>query len=99
TPSDPGLGDELASAFGAAAIELPPHLLDGRREMRNQRLGAGDIGRRPRGYGLGICRLRLGIEARGVLSGKEPFEAFQIVRQVVNRRCHACEWSTDRAIR
>jgi hypothetical protein len=31
--------------------------------------------------------------------GQEPFEALQIVRQAINRRCHACEWSTDRAIR
>jgi hypothetical protein len=37
--------------------------------MRDQRLGAGDIGRRPRGCGLGI-------DARGAFNGKEPFEAF-----------------------
>ena len=72
--------DELASAFGAAAIEFPPHLLDGELEMCNQRLGAGDIGRRPRGCGLGTRSLRLRIDSRGVLSGKKPFEAFQIVR-------------------
>ena len=30
---------ELAAAFGAAAIKLPPHLLDGELEMRDQCFG------------------------------------------------------------
>lgn len=82
---------QLAPALGAAAIELPPHLLDGELEMRNQGLGAGDMGRRPRGCGLGTRSLRLRVNAGGTFNGKEPFEAFQIVRQVVNRRRHDCE--------
>src|SRR5207248_7516308 len=58
-----------------------------------------DIGRRARGCSLGPGSLRLRVNARGALQGKEPFEAFQIVRQAINRRRHACEWSTDRVIR
>ena len=75
--------EELTAVLGTAAIELPPHLLYGKLEMGDQRLGAGDIGRSARG-------LRLRVNARGAL---------QIVRQAVNRRCHGCEWSTDRVIR
>ena len=38
--------EELTAVLGTAAIELPPHLLYGKLEMGDQRLGAGDIGRR-----------------------------------------------------
>src|ERR1700704_4610873 len=82
---------QLAPALGAAAIALPPHLLDGELEKRTQGLGAGGMGRRPRGCGLGTRSLRLRVNAGGTFNGKEPFEAFQIVRQVVNRRRHDCE--------
>jgi hypothetical protein len=44
--------------------------------MDDQRLGAGDIGRRPRGCGLGARSLCLRVNARGAFNGKEPFEAF-----------------------
>ena len=40
--------EELTAVLGTAAIELPPHLLYGKLEMGDQRLGAGDIGRRTR---------------------------------------------------
>jgi hypothetical protein len=85
---------ELAAAFRAAAIKLPPHLLDSELEMRDQCFGARDIGHRTRSCGLGTGSLRLRVNARGALHGQEPFEAFQIVRQFVNRRRHACDWST-----
>jgi len=90
--------DKLASAFGTAAIELPPHLLDGELEMGDQRLGAGDIGRRPRGCSLSARSLRLGVNARDALGGKEPLEVFQIVGRPFVRH-HDRKWSTDRAIR
>ena len=91
--------EELTAGLGTAAIELPPHLLYGKLEMGDQRLGAGDIGRRTRGRSRSARGLRLRVNARGALRGKEPFEAFQIIRQAVNRRRHGCEWSTDRVIR
>jgi hypothetical protein len=53
--------EELAAAFRAAAIELPPHLLDGEFEMCNERFGARDVGRRTRSCGLAAGGLCLGI--------------------------------------
>ena len=67
--------------------------------MASLRWAISAFGRRPHGRGLGARSLRLCVNARGAFNGKEPFEAFQIVRQVVNRRRHGCKWSTDRVIR
>jgi hypothetical protein len=76
------------AAFRAAAIKLPPHLLDGEFQMGNKRFGARDIGRRARSCGLGAGGLRLRGNARSALYSKQPFEAFQIIWQTVNRRRH-----------
>jgi hypothetical protein len=67
--------EELAAAFRAAVIKLPPHLLDGEFEMGNQRLGTRNIGRRTRWFCLGARSLFLRANARGSFNGKQPFEA------------------------
>ena len=83
--------EELAAALGSVAIELSPHLLDGKLEMGDQRFGARDVGHRTRGCGLGVRSLRFSIDARHSFGGQEPLETFQIVRQLVNRRHHGCK--------
>src|ERR1700757_952712 len=79
---------ELVATLRAATIELPPHLLDGEFEMGNKRFGARDMGRRTRSCSLGTGGLCLRVNARSALYSKQPVEAFQIIWQTVDRRCH-----------
>jgi uncharacterized protein (TIGR03118 family) len=50
-----------------------------------------DIGQRTRSCGLGVCSLRFGIDACHSFGGKEALEAFQIVRQLVERHHLGCQ--------